>query len=101
MSSSLQELFQHIDQLSNDDFEAVINHVDKQRKRRVREIMAEAQRQASRFLQDSTDSNVKVRAPAKFRSPYDPSQTWSGFGRKPQWFIQYLNGGGREEDLAI
>lgn len=99
---TLQELFQHIDQLSNNDFEQVINHVDKQKKRRVREIMAEAQRQASRFLQENNEtSNIKTRAPAKFRNPYDPSQTWSGFGRKPQWFVQYLSGGGREEDLAI
>ena len=45
---SLEDLFNQVDNLNNDDFEALINHVDKQKKRRARDMLAEAQRQASR-----------------------------------------------------
>ena len=39
---SLEDLFNQVDNLNNDDFEALINHVDKQKKRRARDILAEA-----------------------------------------------------------
>jgi DNA-binding protein H-NS len=28
----------------------------------------------------------KAKGPAKYRNPADPSQTWSGKGRRPDWF---------------
>jgi DNA-binding protein H-NS len=28
---------------------------------------------------------VRSKSPAKYRNPADPSQTWSGRGRKPAW----------------
>jgi DNA-binding protein H-NS len=28
----------------------------------------------------------KSKGPAKYRNPADPSQTWSGKGRRPDWF---------------
>jgi DNA-binding protein H-NS len=27
---------------------------------------------------------------AKYRNPADPAQTWTGFGKKPNWFIEAL-----------
>jgi DNA-binding protein H-NS len=30
---------------------------------------------------------VKSKSPAKYRNPADPTQTWSGRGRKPRWII--------------
>ena len=43
------------------------------------------------------------RAPvaAKYRHPENPSLTWSGRGRKPQWFVDALAGGKMAEDLAL
>ncbi|WP_127109524.1 H-NS family nucleoid-associated regulatory protein [Pararhodobacter zhoushanensis] len=43
------------------------------------------------------------RAPAvaKYRHPENPALTWSGRGRKPQWFVEALEAGGMAEDLAI
>ncbi|MFE3836788.1 H-NS histone family protein [Pseudogemmobacter sonorensis] len=38
---------------------------------------------------------------AKYANPANPSQTWSGRGRKPQWFSDALAAGQSAEDLAI
>ena len=43
------------------------------------------------------------RAPvaAKYRHPENPALTWSGRGRKPQWFVEALEAGSMAEDMAI
>jgi DNA-binding protein H-NS len=43
------------------------------------------------------------RAPAvaKYRHPENPALTWSGRGRKPQWFVEALAAGKSKEDLAV
>ncbi len=101
----MEHLFQQIEHLSDDDFEALINHVDKLRKRRADDIMAEAKRRASRFAKytetgAAAGKKTGKRAP-KFANPYDPSQTWSGMGRKPQWFQDYINNGGDENQIRV
>lgn len=43
------------------------------------------------------------RAPTalKYRHPENPALTWSGRGRKPQWFVEALAAGKTATDLAI
>jgi DNA-binding protein H-NS len=45
----------------------------------------------------------KGRRPAapKYRNPADPSQTWSGRGKRPAWFHAALKSGKKEQDLLI
>lgn len=43
----------------------------------------------------------KEKLPAKFKNPDDPSQTWSGHGRRPAWFVAHIDGGGDIKALAI
>lgn len=38
---------------------------------------------------------------AKYRNPVDPNATWSGRGRRPRWFDEYLKSGGAADDLSI
>lgn len=104
----MEKLFEQINQLNNDDFEQLIIHVDKQKRRRARDILTEAQRQAARFVQDLEGRGVKVKAaktsaarPARYVNPKDRNQTWSGFGRQPDWFKAHLDAGGKKEDLAV
>jgi len=40
-------------------------------------------------------------APAKYRHPENPALTWSGRGRKPQWFVDALSASKTTEDMAI
>ncbi len=44
-----------------------------------------------------------ARAPAapKYRHPENPALTWSGRGRKPQWFVEALEAGKTAGDLEI
>lgn len=45
----------------------------------------------------------KKRAPAgaKYANPADKSQTWSGRGRKPHWYIAAIAAGKKPEDLSV
>ena len=43
----------------------------------------------------------KPPAPAKFKNPADPSQTWSGRGRQPQWYKDAVKAGKSEKSLKI
>ena len=101
---SLDTLFDQIDALNHNDFEQLISHVDKQKRRRAREILSEAQRQASRFVADLDSRGVKPpsdRKPAKYANPKNPDQTWSGLGRKPDWVKAHLSSGGKIEELSV
>ena len=40
-------------------------------------------------------------AVAKYQHPENPALTWSGRGRKPQWFVDALEGGKTGGELAI
>ena len=44
---------------------------------------------------------TRVPGAAKYRHPENPALTWSGRGRKPQWFVDALSGGKTAEDMAI
>lgn len=35
------------------------------------------------------------KAAVKYRNPKDPSQTWTGRGRKPNWLVEALKKGGK------
>ncbi|SEW28414.1 DNA-binding protein H-NS [Cognatiyoonia koreensis] len=46
-------------------------------------------------------SGPKTKAPAKFKNPNDPSQTWTGKGRQPQWFKDAMASGATPDSLAV
>jgi DNA-binding protein H-NS len=37
----------------------------------------------------------------KYRNPADPAQTWTGRGKRPNWFRAALSAGKKEKDLLI
>lgn len=46
---------------------------------------------------------TRTRAPAsaKYANPANPSDTWSGRGRKPKWFADALAAGRTPADLSV
>ena len=44
---------------------------------------------------------TRAPAAAKYRHPENPSFTWSGRGRKPQWFVDALFSGKTLGDLSV
>jgi len=75
--------------------------------RKKKEALAELEEKARELgfsLAELTGvSPLRRRSPsaAKYANPSDPSDTWSGRGRKPRWFISALAEGKSPEDLAI
>ncbi len=43
----------------------------------------------------------KPAAPAKFKNPSDPKQTWSGRGRQPAWYKEAIAKGTDPKALAV
>lgn len=52
-------------------------------------------------LSGTARKSGKVKAAAKYKNPADPTQTWSGRGRKPQWIHDALKAGADISDLEI
>jgi DNA-binding protein H-NS len=55
---------------------------------------------------DLKGSGIRERRPyprvlPKFRNPMEPSETWSGRGKKPRWLTAQLKSGGRIDDFRI
>ena len=38
---------------------------------------------------------------AKYANPDDPSETWTGRGRKPNWLVAKLGKGAKMDDFAV
>lgn len=45
--------------------------------------------------------NKRAKAAPKYRNPDDPSQTWSGRGRTPNWLLEKVNSGVSKESFLI
>ena len=75
--------------------------------RRKREALAELEEKAKAMgfslaeLTGVTAGRKRSPSTAKYANPADPSDTWSGRGRKPRWFSEALAKGKRPEDMAI
>lgn len=82
---------------------AVNGFEDRKRKEALIQV-EEAARALGFTLSELTGSAVpRKRSPAvpKFANPADSSETWSGRGRKPRWFVAALKSGKKPEQLAI
>lgn len=48
-----------------------------------------------------TRNTAKKAGPPKYANPDDPTQTWSGKGRRPEWFRKALERGTEPEAMEI
>lgn len=90
-------------QLQKDVAKAIATYEDRQKAEARVKVEAVA-REMGYSLTELLGTEAKAtRAPAapKYRHPENPSITWSGRGRKPQWFVDAMTSGRSEEDLAI
>ena len=75
--------------------------------RKKRAALAELEEKARELgfslaeLTGATTPRKRAPASAKYANPADKSDTWSGRGRKPRWFIEGLASGKSPEDMAI
>lgn len=99
-----------LDGMGRDELLSLQKRVDKAIKsfeeRNLQKAMQAAEAAAQEFgvtLADivSLVGAKKSTLPAKYSNPEDPSQTWSGRGRKPHWFLAAIEAGKTEQDLEI
>jgi DNA-binding protein H-NS len=77
---------------------------DDKRKREAIAAMEELARVKGFSLAELTGAPAnRKRTPssAKYANPANPSDTWTGRGRKPRWFSEAMAEGKKPEDLAI
>jgi DNA-binding protein H-NS len=82
---------------------AIANFADRKRKEAIAELEEIARAKGFSLAELTGISAPRKRAPAtaKFANPADSTDTWSGRGRKPRWFVAALATGKKPEDLMI
>ena len=95
---SLKEL----KQLQKDVTAAIENFKDRERKKALAEVEAFArERGLTQSDLKALLGRSKKGLPAKYANPDDPTQTWSGRGRRPRWVEAALSSGKSLDDLKI
>ena len=90
-------------QLQKDLAKAISTYVDRH-KAEARAKLDAIAKEMGYSLADLIGVEVKsTRAPAvaKYRHPENAALTWSGRGRKPQWFAAHINAGRDPSELAV
>lgn len=99
-----------LEKLSKDELLALQKDVAKALKTLDARRKAEAKKAAEAAVREygfSLDDLLDGKGPkgskgiAKYRNPDDPSQTWTGRGRKPNWINAALKKGKSLDDLKI
>ena len=88
-----------------DDVAVAIFNYEKRKKAEALAAVEEAARAAGfslkELLSDERLAKGKTKAAPKYANPADPTQTWTGRGRKPKWVEELLASGKSLEDAAI
>ena len=104
MSNNLNTLsLKELKDLQSQVAKAIASFEDRQ-KRAVLAEVEELVRAKGFSLAEITGTSVpRKRAPAgpKYANPANKSDTWSGRGRKPRWFIEAIAKGKKPEDLGV
>ena len=82
---------------------AIATFEDRKKKEAIAELQEFARAKGFDLEELTGATVVRRRAPAspKYANPANKSDTWSGRGRKPRWFIEALAGGKQPEDLGV
>lgn len=82
---------------------AVASFEDRRKKEALSVLEEKAREMGFSFAELTGVSPARKRSPAvaRYANPANPSDTWSGRGRKPRWFAAALAAGRKPEDLAI
>jgi len=84
---------------------AVATYEDRQKKAALAALEAKAKELGFSLAeltgQVASSAKAKVKGVPKYADPEDPSKTWTGKGRRPDWFLAALASGKTPEDLAI
>ena len=82
---------------------AISSFESRQKAAALAELEEAAKKMGYSLAELTGGATTKKRKPVapKYANPDDPSQTWSGRGRRPRWVEAALAGGAKLESLAI
>lgn len=82
---------------------AIASFEDRKKKEALAEIEEFARAKGFSLAELTGVTVTRKRSPAvaKYANPADSSDTWSGRGRKPRWFVAALASGKQPDDMAI
>lgn len=87
------------------DVEKALASLEDRRRSEALKALEDAAKEHGFSLSELTGKRGKGgnKAPsiAKYANPEDPSQTWTGKGRKPNWFTVALEAGKSPDDMTI
>lgn len=90
-----------------DDIDTALKDLAEQEKQKALEAAEKAVQAFGYSLSDLTGGKkagkkmAKAKLPAKYHDPDNPSATWSGRGRQPEWFKNAISAGKSPEELEI
>ena len=89
--------------LAKDVKKAIASYQDRQRAEALKEVQAVAKKHGMSVdeLLGKKGKRKKSKVAPKYRNPANPSETWSGRGRQPQWFKDATKGGKSAKALEI
>ncbi len=82
---------------------AISSFEDRRKKQALAELEEKARAMGFSLAELTGSTPVRKRTPAvaKYANPSDKSDTWSGRGRKPRWFVAALAAGKKPDDLMV
>lgn len=104
MDINLNEMtLKELKELQGQVTRAIANFEDRRKKAALAELEERARELGFSFAELSRLSATKSKSvsAAKYVNPADPSDTWTGRGRKPRWFSDALDAGRKPEDMAL
>ena len=105
MSMNLEKLSEKELVKLRGDVDKALASVDKRKRDDARKAAEAAAKKHGFSLNDlvagGRSGGKKPAAPAKYRNPSDPSQTWSGRGRQPGWYKDAIGKGTDPKKLEI
>lgn len=107
MALDLQEMSKKDLEQLRKDVDVALKDYDTRKKAEARAAAEAAVRELGFSLQDVVEGGKgkgkkgSSQAAPKYRNPNDPTQTWSGRGRRPAWILEHVENGGNLEDFAI
>lgn len=84
------------------DAQKALKTVDTRRRAEAKRAAEKVAKEYGYSLEEVVSAGPKgSKGAPKYANPADPSQTWTGRGRKPNWVIEALEQGKSLEDMAI
>ena len=82
---------------------AIASFEDRKKKEALAELEEKARSMGFSLAELTGATVTRKRAPAsaKYANPENPSDTWSGRGRKPRWFEAAIKAGKNPEDMSV